>query len=317
MNPDEEARSSGESSVLKSPTHFGTSFPPPHGNSFRCPDQLVQGAAAITAPQYDYTVSLAAQQPPLLEAPLRFSDANAHAAAYRNYYTVTLPPRNEISHDYADQDLSHLSHSGRPIVRAQSTSERRLSSGPSSHDSSQPAGEAETSVDKEPPIGNEKPSTNTTMPKQPRGYQRTVSTVVIACRQCRGRKIRCDSTRPVCNNCVRRSNVCEYDLVPKRRGPDKNPGTRHRRCKKRPPDDSTITLPLPNKRQRIAAMDRLSSPSDLVPAPLVPIPKYQENTMASDTPSASSSNKPLERSKTRERLQDHSASPYVAVRDFD
>ncbi|KAH0589793.1 hypothetical protein H2248_005508 [Termitomyces sp. 'cryptogamus'] len=59
-------------------------------------------------------------------------------------------------------------------------------------------------------------------------------------------------------------------------------------------------------------MDRLSSPSDLVPAPLVPIPKYQENTMASDTPSASSSNKPLERSKTRERLQDHSASPYVA-----
>jgi len=27
----------------------------------------------------------------------------------------------------------------------------------------------------------------------------------------RSRKIRCDSTRPVCNNCARRSNECEYD----------------------------------------------------------------------------------------------------------
>ncbi len=54
----------------------------------------------------------------------------------------------------------------------------------------------------------------------------------------RARKIRCDSTRPICNNCVRRSNDCEYDDKPRRRGPDKRPGTRQRSCKKRPTDAS-------------------------------------------------------------------------------
>lgn len=54
----------------------------------------------------------------------------------------------------------------------------------------------------------------------------------------RARKIRCDSTRPNCNNCVRRSDGCEYDEKPRRRGPDKRPGTRQRSCKKRPIDGS-------------------------------------------------------------------------------
>lgn len=64
----------------------------------------------------------------------------------------------------------------------------------------------------------------------------------------RARKIRCDSTRPVCNNCVRRSNECQYDAAPKRRGPDKRPGTRQRSCKKRPADGSAP--PPPSKRKR-------------------------------------------------------------------
>lgn len=67
----------------------------------------------------------------------------------------------------------------------------------------------------------------------------------------RARKIRCDSTRPVCNNCVRRSNECQYDAAPKRRGPDKRPGTRQRSCKKRPADGSAP--PPPSKRKRSAA----------------------------------------------------------------
>ncbi|KAI0731627.1 hypothetical protein C8Q72DRAFT_906414 [Fomitopsis betulina] len=79
--------------------------------------------------------------------------------------------------------------------------------------------------------------------RQPR---REASNVVIACRQCRARKIRCDSTRPVCHNCTRRNNECEYDAVPKRRGPDKRPGTRQRSCKKRPVDASTA----PAKKKR-------------------------------------------------------------------
>lgn len=67
----------------------------------------------------------------------------------------------------------------------------------------------------------------------------------------RARKIRCDSTRPSCNNCVRRQNDCEYDAVPKRRGPDKRPGTRQRSCKKRPADGST---PMKKKQRKGAAV---------------------------------------------------------------
>ncbi|TDL24298.1 hypothetical protein BD410DRAFT_786409 [Rickenella mellea] len=81
--------------------------------------------------------------------------------------------------------------------------------------------------------------------------RREASMVVIACRQCRARKIRCDSTRPSCNNCLRRSNECQYDAVPKRRGPDKRPGTRQRSCKKRPADGS-----LPQKKKQKRTDDR-------------------------------------------------------------
>jgi len=50
----------------------------------------------------------------------------------------------------------------------------------------------------------------------------------------RTRKVRCDSAKPLCKNCVRRSDPCEYDFAPKRRGPDKQPGTRRRLYKKKP-----------------------------------------------------------------------------------
>jgi hypothetical protein len=81
------------------------------------------------------------------------------------------------------------------------------------------------------------------------------STAVIACRQCRGRKIRCDSARPVCTNCHRRKNLCEYDAAPKRRGPDKRPGTRRRSCKKRPADGSTS----PARKQKKTAVENSST----------------------------------------------------------
>lgn len=77
-----------------------------------------------------------------------------------------------------------------------------------------------------------------------------LASTCLTCRCSRGRKIRCDSTRPTCNNCVRRSNICEYDAVPKRRGPDKRPGTRQRSCKKRPPAPDGFTPPPPTKRKK-------------------------------------------------------------------
>ncbi|KAF8967057.1 hypothetical protein BDZ97DRAFT_1804957 [Flammula alnicola] len=55
--------------------------------------------------------------------------------------------------------------------------------------------------------------------------------VYVACLQCRTRKIRCDGAKPTCHNCGRRANGnndCNYDPVPKRRGPDKTPGARQR-----------------------------------------------------------------------------------------
>ncbi|KAH9993528.1 hypothetical protein BJV77DRAFT_349039 [Russula vinacea] len=88
------------------------------------------------------------------------------------------------------------------------------------------------------PVPNPDPS----VASSPRaGPSRYVSSGVIACRQCRSRKIRCDSTRPNCQNCVKRGNECVYDKVPKRRGPDKRPGTRKRSCKKRQSDGSILT----------------------------------------------------------------------------
>lgn len=78
---------------------------------------------------------------------------------------------------------------------------------------------------------------------------RNVSSGVIACRQCRSRKIRCDSTRPKCQNCLKRGNDCVFDKVPKRRGPDKRPGTRKRSCKKRQSDGSESNQ---SKKQRRA-----------------------------------------------------------------
>ncbi|TFY79931.1 hypothetical protein EWM64_g4083 [Hericium alpestre] len=104
--------------------------------------------------------------------------------------------------------------------------------------------------------------------KSTRGSRKDISNVVIACRQCRARKIRCDSTRPECNNCVRRSNECIYDAVPKRRGPDKRPGTRQRSCKKRPTDGSA---PHPKKRRKTESTDDHPSSSPVLKAdPLLP-----------------------------------------------
>lgn len=78
---------------------------------------------------------------------------------------------------------------------------------------------------------------------------RSLLSKLFTCFRSRARKIRCDSTRPICHNCVRRSNECQYDAVPKRRGPDKRPGTRQRSCKKRPADGSAPPPP-PSKRKR-------------------------------------------------------------------
>lgn len=96
----------------------------------------------------------------------------------------------------------------------------------------------------------------------------------------RARKIRCDSTRPVCNNCVRRSNECQYDAAPKRRGPDKRPGTRQRSCKKRPADGSAP--PPPSKRKRTTSQ----AAADTNGAPIKENMASMKSTFSSQVPDA-------------------------------
>ncbi|KAF5376310.1 hypothetical protein D9615_008498 [Tricholomella constricta] len=316
LNLDEGAQSSEGSSGLHSPTHFGTSFSPPHGDSFRY-HLGVQRAATIVVPQYDYASSLNVQQPPLLDTSLELPSPSAQHVTFPGHYTVALPPRNHIAQDFPVQSLSNSRlppvHSGGPIdLRYTSPPERRLPGGPS-HDHSFSRQARMTTVipadgDRRPPpmsssSERKEPSTNSTVASGSREPRKEISTVVIACRQCRSRKIRCDSTRPVCNNCVRRSNICEYDSVPKRRGPDKNPGTRHRRCKKRPLDESE---PPPPKRKRIA-IDRTSDTRDTAPS----TSKVKEN-MASDKHSPSSSSRHHERPvdlRSQDRFHHDPSSP--------
>ncbi|KAJ7217481.1 hypothetical protein C8J57DRAFT_1095861 [Mycena rebaudengoi] len=93
-----------------------------------------------------------------------------------------------------------------------------------------------------------------------RSARRTAPAAVIACRQCRSRKIRCDSTRPHCSNCARRADHCEYDPAPKRRGPDKQPGTRRRRSKKEV-DEITGAQTAKTKRSKASSPTKMLSPT--------------------------------------------------------
>ncbi|KAG6830738.1 hypothetical protein H0H87_007214, partial [Tephrocybe sp. NHM501043] len=196
MNPGERELSSGESSGLQSPTQFGASFSPPHSDSFRYQhDQLeAQQTAAIVAPHYDYPTSLTPQQPPLLEIPLDMSGSGTHTVPYTDYYTVALPPRNHVSHDYPVQHLSNPrlppSHSVPPLdSRFFNSHERRLPSEPA-HDHPQ-ARQARTSNavpvddDRKPPMsstsGHREPSMDATTASGSRDSRKAISTVVIAC----------------------------------------------------------------------------------------------------------------------------------------
>ncbi|EJC99066.1 uncharacterized protein FOMMEDRAFT_95074, partial [Fomitiporia mediterranea MF3/22] len=75
--------------------------------------------------------------------------------------------------------------------------------------------------------------------------------VYVACQQCRSRKIRCDGAKPMCHNCKQRgTGICEFDSIPKRRGPDRQPGARQRHGK----------VPAPRTRRRAQSDNKQESP---------------------------------------------------------
>ncbi|KDR67042.1 hypothetical protein GALMADRAFT_1133694 [Galerina marginata CBS 339.88] len=292
MISEEGPQSSEEGSGLHSPV-FGAPYHPTHGDSFRYHhDQLdVHHSAGMLPPQYnDYAHSLNAQQPPILDTALELPNSSARHVTFSSQYAI--PPRNQLGLDFSAQSpvnsrIPPAAHNGQSIdFRYSPTTERRLPGGPShDHSYTRPSGTSSAlPMDSDhrsslvPSSARSDNSPAAEASTSPRESRKEISSVVIACRQCRSRKIRCDSTRPVCNNCHRRSNDCEYDLVPKRRGPDKRPGTRQRSCKKRPADGSA---PPPPKRKRTTA-ERSTEQRELPPS------RVKENLQDSKRPSPTS-----------------------------
>ncbi|KAG8214094.1 hypothetical protein J3R82DRAFT_10852 [Butyriboletus roseoflavus] len=265
MIVDDGPQSSDDGSGLHSPI-FGAQFPPPHGDSSLRyhPDHLdVHSAAGILASQFDsnYLVPHPTPSHHLLEPSLDLHSPHTH---YSHEYSIS--PRLDVSpHQYPNARLppppSHLNipyHTHRrfpPDARDHPYPSPPSPAAPVPPDSDQ----------RSPPLKRDPVSPRST-PSATQPPRREGANLVIACRQCRARKIRCDSTRPICHNCVRRSNECQYDAVPKRRGPDKRPGTRQRSCKKRPADGSAPPLP-PSKRKRTASRvpDAQQPPEDRRP----------------------------------------------------
>ncbi|KAF8137874.1 hypothetical protein K438DRAFT_2023529 [Mycena galopus ATCC 62051] len=135
-----------------------------------------------------------------------------------------------------------------------------------------------------------------------RPARRTTTTAVIACQQCRSRKIRCDSTRPHCSNCSRRADKCEYDPAPKRRGPDKKPGTRQRRGKKRADSREGDELELVHKPLARLEPAPLASTSIIaLPSP-VPIPSPVSDSASTGTKSG--------RSPKRQKLSEETSHSF-------
>ncbi|KAF8887164.1 hypothetical protein BD779DRAFT_1528462 [Infundibulicybe gibba] len=118
-----------------------------------------------------------------------------------------------------------------------------------------------TSKDSSPParkVRRDKPRIELAPDQPPTTQGKPRTRVYVACLQCRTRKIRCDGAKPVCHNCGRRNNgsECNYDRVPKRRGPDKTPGARQRMARATKDEESGV-FPIRRRRRRPNTSDIL------------------------------------------------------------
>ncbi|KAF8189550.1 hypothetical protein K438DRAFT_2019010 [Mycena galopus ATCC 62051] len=242
-------------------------YSPPDGNGnssrFRYQDDGNTLYAAVAAAQYQYPTSIyVAQSVATRPEDLRIYDAqqpsprSATSGSEHSGELAISHPSFGRNHVYFAMDPPDQSGSRLPIPPSHSAGMSapepyaEYSAYDNSYRANVPVGGSVTNNSSSSPLAD--------TPSR-RGTSKEISTVVIACRPCRGRKIRCDSNRPSCNNCVRRKNDCVYDTVPKRRGPDKRPGTRQRSCKKRPTDGSS---PPPSKRRRKAASSLTTGVND-------------------------------------------------------
>ena len=94
--------------------------------------------------------------------------------------------------------------------------------------------------------------------------------------------------------------MCEYDAVPKRRGPDKRPGTRQRSCKKRPADGSAP----PAAKRKKTSNDSPSEVREIAPS------RVKENIENEKHPPVSSRHPDRHRDRRAEsQVQHETASP--------
>ncbi|KAK2464793.1 hypothetical protein APHAL10511_003211 [Amanita phalloides] len=254
--------------------------------------------------QYPYALSAMAthQQLPHLN-PRQVPDSPAHAPYPRSHPALRHPP--PAPHSYRQMDYRYLHPSTDPIHDpsfSRPSAVPAISNFQISSPSQQPSA---PKSDPSPPI----PSSPTAGPTKQR---KEISNVVIACNQCRSRKIRCDSKRPTCNNCARRSNACVYDAVPKRRGPDKRPGTRQRRPKKRILEEPTPAA-TSAKRRRTSGDQRAESQSQSQATMTTSIKTDQDHVVHSRTHLLSgTSSVSLSSQMAEESLNVKSESPPLA-----
>ncbi|KAI0829772.1 hypothetical protein BC628DRAFT_1477485 [Trametes gibbosa] len=256
MPPLEEGvQSSEEGSVLHSPIYehayaTPTGRYPDHLGHFDCDNQLLPPPsnfdARYSVPGMDPQVrdphfleTLQVPSPTTIHHHLSASHPSVDLALHHGHPMLDLGGPSSRLQSAAMASPSeysmHLSQARLPEQQLRISGDP-LPPLPSRHSTSMSSTESKPQISLPSASGPTRTTPSGSNTSQSRPPRREASTVVIACRQCRARKIRCDSTRPFCHNCLRRNNECVYDAVPKRRGPDKRPGTRQRSCKKRPPD---------------------------------------------------------------------------------
>ncbi|KAH0586087.1 hypothetical protein H2248_007358 [Termitomyces sp. 'cryptogamus'] len=142
---------------------------------------------------------------------------------HKHYGDISYAPRRDVD-SYDDHPPLLSAGTNLPQQDPARTGTRSTS------EQSQESSEAPTAPPKKKPR-REKPRIELASDQPPTTQGKPRARVYVACIQCRSRKTRCDGAKPICHNCSKRTNggnECNYDAVPKRRGPDKTPGGRQR-----------------------------------------------------------------------------------------
>lgn len=213
--------SNGHKDMIQPSTHL-----PPR---LHCGPLKDSGSLLACAQEYDWRNSFESE-PPSSSGLLR-QDFVAPVRPVLS--TVTHMERSKIPAGEVDGLLS-----GTPSTLVVEEPNSAVSDGSGTSRESRSSGNATTLLPQDSTLHSLKPKKRRERPRielapdQPPTTQGNPrARVYVACIQCRTRKIRCDGAKPVCHNCSRRTtgnNECNYDPLPKRRGPDKTPGARQR-----------------------------------------------------------------------------------------